>query len=713
MNEEELQNKIEVLIKTEKLRDYLLDCLKNECKLNSLNLLPFIIENALQRFEAKIKICQRIEIDLSDHLISPGDYLLLSGKLDTLRLNLAILYANANEIEITNEKSNYKQIKDFILKILSFKEIQLKLKYFDLTIKLLEKTIEDSQFNKEFMGALDLLKIFLNEPGYHPNEQDLEYIRNLGRETNGEDIRKCFYGIIHELDEKLLFQDLLKQLLKKIKNQDNSPILQFNIILITKCLNDPEMNNGDLNQLINLACHALNHYNELVITKKYYVISKIFNPNLIDLNDFKKDLKEKISSSIINNLVNNSTQEEEPYRVANILQGLDFVVYFPAYINNEKIKAKFSETKSDYSQILEKETTINERFTFRQLRGGLVKFSNKAHGIIENAKAMASDVKENLEKLVETSADRLAEVFKKNLETSYQEENPKIDMNLSASLNLAKEEISAIKKILDVWNALLTPNVETCENSRAHIETSQLDLNQCLELVNSFTVILNEKFTGFIQQILDEFKKINDTLQKDSWFAKPEIDKSSFFYQIFHRGYFSGNYTIEKIKDYLKNDLSFATVNNLISKQSFWGLLRFGIIRWPWINKIIFAQNWAEQFCLTDVIKEIEKVKRTLATDRDEEKILNEVIEISNQLLPYQSEIIQILENFKRNIIKDLRQLEILEKKIDSCLNEKEVSLFSSSPKPLEFFRCDKNCGFSSPTDLINVNALGLGQRAH
>ncbi len=117
MNEEELQNKIEASIKTETIREYLLDGLKNECKLNSLNLPPFITENASQRFETKIELCKQIEGDLSNPLISSSEYILLSGKLDTLRLKLAMLYANGKGSVITEE--NYNEIKAFIFKILS------------------------------------------------------------------------------------------------------------------------------------------------------------------------------------------------------------------------------------------------------------------------------------------------------------------------------------------------------------------------------------------------------------------------------------------------------------------------------------------------------------------------------------------------------------------------------------------------------------------
>ena len=116
-----------------------------------------LLEKVTQRFENKIKICQKIENNLPNHLISHGDAFLLTRKLDTLKLNLAILYTN-QIYELTED--DYNEIKTFIFKILNFPNIHLKLKIFDLTIKLLQKTTEFLKFNKDFISILDLLKLY-------------------------------------------------------------------------------------------------------------------------------------------------------------------------------------------------------------------------------------------------------------------------------------------------------------------------------------------------------------------------------------------------------------------------------------------------------------------------------------------------------------------------------------------------------------------------
>ncbi len=67
-------------IENEKLRDYLLSCLKNECKLNFLKTPSFLIERVTQCLENKIKVCQKIEKDLPNHLILHRNSYLLTRK---------------------------------------------------------------------------------------------------------------------------------------------------------------------------------------------------------------------------------------------------------------------------------------------------------------------------------------------------------------------------------------------------------------------------------------------------------------------------------------------------------------------------------------------------------------------------------------------------------------------------------------------------------
>lgn len=209
---------------------------------------------------------------MPNELILPENTYLLLKKLDELRFQLAKLYAGDKADETIKNNYNYMETKKFILKLLDLlkhlkHKIGLTLNYFDLAIKLFEKIEtgkEESDRNKEFIGALDLLQKFVTEENYIPNEANLKYISDLEHGSNESDIRKSFYGIIHELDNKLLFQDLLKQLLEIIKNKNDSSLILFSGIFIEMCLTDAQMEAEDLHQALHIMHSAFKDYNEQV-----------------------------------------------------------------------------------------------------------------------------------------------------------------------------------------------------------------------------------------------------------------------------------------------------------------------------------------------------------------------------------------------------------------------------------------------------------------
>lgn len=711
MNEKELKivEKIELIkkeienIKIDTLRVQLLKYFERECKLDkALNLLPPQVITSLDRFEEKIKFYQQIEIDLPNKLILSGEESLLLKKFDTLRGKIAIL-CHDRENEITK---NYHETKNFILKILDL-NINLKLNYFDLTIKILDK-IADPRFNKKFMRAFYLLKSLVNESQF--SDEDLQYISSLGRETNEEDIRKYFYRIIYEIDKDLFFKILLKQFLKILENHHNSPLIQFNIIFVNLCLHASEMAAIDFYQLINIVCETLENSNEQVRTKTR--LEKIINPEkLVDLSKFKKDLKEKLSAKIIDELVKPSLQEKKSYFLANILDGLDFVTYFPTCINNKKIKNKLYEAKFNYTKILEKKIT-SDYFRLKFFSEGLTKVGSKTYEFITNAGAKVSDVKENLKDFVENTTERLTDFIKKKSEASYLEENEeskKSDMKIS--LIEAKEKILLIKKKLDTSN-LFNINIDLNNSNHYNLAINQFNINQVLESIAEADNSINNEFTQMIQRLLEELNKIRATIkEKNPWFIKYESNEPSLFLKLFRRGYFNSNFTYKKIKTYLNNDLSFDRVNGFFLKQSFLGLLSYGIFCWPWENKIDFAKSWAEQFSFLDDINQIEQLENVFTIEQDQEKILKKVKEISKKFWPYQNDIASIIEKFRGIVIKILGQLEKFEEEINVRLLEKKRSLLPFSPNSTGFF--NGNSGLESSDNKMEKEYLEVKLKVH
>jgi hypothetical protein len=669
MNEEKI-NELIASIKNEKLREYLCKCFKLECQLNS-NLPLFLIKEAKQRFENKIKACEQIVNDLPDRLISDRDPLLKN--LDTLRFMLAMVYINSSGEIIEH---NYKEMKFFISKVLNLKSYQLKLNYFYLAIKLLEKIEtgkEESHCNKEFIGALDLLQKFVTEEKYIPNEANLKYISDLDHGSNESDIRKSFYGIIHELDNKLLFQDLLKQLLKIIKNKNDSPLILFSSIFIEMCLVDAQMEAEDLHQALRIMHSAFKDYNEQ-INKKFnsFSLNRLIRNDLIDLNQFEKDKQEKISRSITDNLANKSSQKQESVQVALILKEFDFGTFFTTDVNSKKIKSKLDEAKVNYNDTFKREASA-DNFSSKFFKEGWKKISSTANQIIEKGKAITADTVVNLEEFAENNANRLTTLIKKNRATSFSLEQEEIyGLDLNNSLTEAKEKLALVKVKLSIWNSILNFPVEPHINQHNH-DTGQIKIT---ENIAAFETSINKKYTSLklqISKILNEFERNNNEIKtKNYWFAKSENSKPSLAHKIFHRGYFNIDFSAKKIKAELGNAPSFDKINNLILKQSFWSLLfTYRIVRWPWMNKTIFAHTWAEQLCLPDVITQTEELKSKLFNNSNED-LVEEIIVLLNAFPSYKKSqtVVEILNELKNYIVAQLIRLESFELEISNCLKE-------------------------------------------
>lgn len=655
MNAEKLQCLIKE-IENEKLRDYLLSCLKNECELNFAYTHSVIIEKATQRFENKIKFCQKIEKDLSNHLIVPGDFFLLTSKLDTLRLNLAILYSNETYESI---EDNYNEIKTFIFKILNFHNIHLKLKVFDLTLKLLKKASESSKSNKDFMSVLDLLKLLIND-AYSFKVKHLQNINNLTE----KDIKKEFYKIVYELNKKLVFQDLLNQLSMNMASYDNSLLIQFNLKLITNCINDQAINADDLIQLLTLVLQSLKCYELVSKNRLLNIRNNILSPkSLTDyLLEFEKEFKErlpKIKLELENPLPNLPTDKP---------QESDISIYFPASIKNEKLMIKFNKTKL---QIFEKNehTESNVPFSnnFWKKMGEL---SSKASSLKAKTIVLATNATENLKIIAETSTEQLKRfVIQKteNPDLKGKEEIAGNEFDLKNSLINAKTDLSSIIKKLDTWKSKLN---YLSEQSDTTIDTPSIDLNQNPGLlVDALRSNIDEKFSEFIRKTFDEFENINALLKrKGYWLTKIESNKPNFVEKVLIRGYFSIDFSIKKIQAKLGEAPSFNEITDLISKNNFWRLLfNFGIVCWPWMDKAAFAHSWAEQLCLDEIIKETEKLK----TLDNKEEFLEKVIILSKSFFSYKSQaIVQILEDFKRYIVITFERIVSINQKIEESLNE-------------------------------------------
>lgn len=240
-------------------------------------------------------------------------------------------------------------------------------------------------------------------------------------------------------------------------------------------------------------------------------------------------------------------------------------------------------------------------------------------------------------------------------------------MDLNNVLEQAKAGISAIKEKLNGWNSILKPTNDRDDANPYNREyTDQFDLNQYLQLVNKLDESINEEYGTKTQKILNEFEEINFAIkERDCWFAEPEINKPSLVHKALHRGYFNSNFTIKKIEARFDSYPAYTDNNNFILERNFGTLLTYGIVRWPWMDKIVFARNWAEQLCLSKMITRTEGLKNKLLNNSSND-LIKEIIALLEPFLPYKNKIvICILDSFKEYVASQLKQSEVLKQEIN------------------------------------------------
>lgn len=656
MDLEELQKLIQK-IKNEKLRDYLLTNLSDESKLNFLSTTPPLIEKATQRFKNKIKVCEHIERDFPEELIPVGEAYLLSKKLDALRLSLARF--NANKMQTEDE---YNQIKTFIFKFLNFQNFHIKLKVFDLTIKLLEEIFNSYELKKDFLDVLGLLKLLVIDPHAFKSEH-LKSINNL----SGKDVKKDFYGIVYELNKKLFFEELLNILLEKIetiKKNDNSLLMQFNYKFIICCIEDQKMDADDFYQLITLVFQSLKDYESV---SKHLAFSNFKNiwpkKNLGNyLVEFEKEFKERMPQIKLE-----LGKSKLDLKTIDKIQESDISIYFPHSIKNKILNGKFNETKS---KILKENEQEKENTKGNVISNNFWERVGDLSSKVDGLKTIAT---KNLKEIVGTTTEKIKE-FKIKKSEDPSEENTNIVENAhKQSLML---ELVDIKKNLNEWNLTLRRYNEQCNN----IDTVSIDLDLSPEfLINALRLNIEEEFNDLISQTIKEFEEINTKIkEKGYWQLKLESDKSNFSKKLLQRGYFSIDFSIKKIKAKLGETPSFSIITDFILQQGFWALLfSFGIVRWPWMDKVAFAHSWSEQLCLPEILSETEKLK----TSECNEVYLKKVITLSEEFFPHKNQaIVQSLTNFKSYIDITIVKLEAITKKIEENLSENNYATSSDNP---------------------------------
>ncbi len=690
-------------LKTTSLRESFKNYFKNECTLNyflNSQLVDDVVFNALERCFYRVKGYQQIDKDLPDSLILKGEIYLIGSKLDELRLKLADLYADIlgnNAPEEQDAKSIYVEIKDFFCAVCqsNITEVSFsnKLIIFDLLLNLLAKkndvTLE--KFHKEFTPLFIFIQLLIIE------QKNLviflEYLSNLGGESNEVNsysieiilaIKKGFYSIIRVLDKdkKIIDKHLLKKLINPVNKQYNDSLKKFIIIFIDKCLNDVGMTHSDFELVIGLVYSALKKSNNKPL--KIMQNSEFFNKfkqvvGKKSLNDPLKEFEEtfeELSQQTISSEILNFTSPEESLSI-NTERDKFIANYFPAEnnIKQAKVKRNFHQSLDAWNLTngVEKKLSINyltknvEKFklintlnseTLGKVKENIIRASENLSGIFFSA-AEKFKIKNDLNALNEV----------KTIKNPPEGENIKLNQ-LKVKLSDFLEKLKVLENKISPFIADISV-VEKLHINEIEINLFDLKNNNIKKTVDKYIEYFKNNYPNHIQELLKHL--ISKEIKKeDDWF---DINnKATLTEKLFNRGYLSANAVIKKLKSKLDENMDFNKYRKFFEEKGFWGLLNYGIIRWPWVSKEIFSIKWAEQLCLPAILELKEQLLNfQLISEEDSlEKILilSKYVNLDNIISFHQQ-----LMKFRQNIIRSKSEIVALVEKIDKLTEQaKEVN---------------------------------------
>lgn len=669
-------------LKAVSLKESFENYFNNECALNDyLNdpLVNEVVFKALERCLCRVKGYQKIDADLPDSLISEGDACLVKPKLDKIRLKLADLYANIlanNTSKEPDVKNSYVEIKCFFytvyqsdIKKVSFSN---KLKIFNLLINLLEKKddIALEKFHEEFTPLFLFIKSLIDKQ--KNIGKILTYPGKLrGKPTQLESytsenilaIKKDFYSIIRDKNEKIIYQDLLEQLFNLANEQFSASFKEFSVKFVNQSFYGTDMTPSDFKLVIGLVYRALenSHRNNKKTAQ---------NADLL-FNTFKKVMGKK---SLIDHLKEFETdfEEQTKQRIPNIEN-----------IGKNKVIEKFNKSLSEFNL-----TNVTEhKISMRYLIGSTKKFKNIAFlggETLYKVKEHITSASENLNGIFSSVAENVK--VKNDLNTLNEIKEIRQDSEgEKINLNPLKVKSSDFLKKLEILENKIYPFIskmsvtEELNISRINVNPFSLEDKGIYKKVDEYIESFKDNHSNLIQKLLnllivEKIKREND------WFDVNH--KASLAERLFNRGYLSSNSLIKKLKSKLDKNMSFIQYKNFFKEKSFWNLLSYGLIRWPWVNKEIFSIKWAEQLCLPTVLDLKEQLLNfPLMLEEDS---LEKILSLSKYLNPDKIILFdQQLMKFKQNIITYKSKIEMLDKEIDKLKNQaKEVN--SSKPVFIE-----------------------------
>ncbi|WP_218814076.1 hypothetical protein [Rickettsiella endosymbiont of Dermanyssus gallinae] len=430
---------------------------------------------------------------------------------------------------------------------------------------------------------------------------------------NLDNIRVKYFAVIFSIDRSIVYRNLLAKLkgIAKSEFSDHPAVLSFVNCFISKLSKEflsnpylglePEIN---LDLAMVLIYRALNRKCEQEITlppQTNFLNRLNFRKRLVkvppkpafgrQLSKFKQDYQDKTAKDFPEEALKS---RQFGFNQIHDLPGEIGVYFSMDGINrsSEAIREVLNVALQNYDKLALPEAP---RVPINPM-GALDKLKERGGAVLKGAEKLAGKIIEKSQVALDDASNK-AQIF-------IEDASNKVQDITDGAIDLMKDTVSDLK--LPVSIPKVTINNPFLKNNNSDRSSSIMINNEteiacqnAEERANRETqseVIKNNIDNAYNDEINKNKLEVEKTIQVNSWFKDKRFSLIEWVQAFFRQGCFYVN--LDKLKNRLKGQIDFASEKDFFLKASFFSLLLYGIIRWPWWNKEDFAINWAEQIIL-------------------------------------------------------------------------------------------------------------------
>ncbi len=574
----------------------------------------------------KAKGYKKIELDFPDTLFAASHRELIL-KFEAIRLALAKRYAiilgSPNKIGKEEIILPYENIKLFFRDVFNKFRVSniIVEKILDFLVICLQKEETSNGFyktNETLKYFFDFISLIIDRENGVQRDFYIEKLDILEKldffSKVADEVQRSFYDLIYEIDGFVIYKNLLVKisLLTESAFRDDLILKEFIRIFVNQFNAAICMRETDFESVLILLYLVLENKARFSVIETHGTWINSFGLSIRGLvgkaeishalAQFKIEYEKKVGNKFEIKL--EQFKNINPDREIMMFRDKDIKPVITRWFCLENINRTSMKVKSAFSIALEKTAHLT---------------SNPS----ENSKKIKNDMIELLERGVGTLKSLVVEGKEQLANTASQAHtylnNHKIirDLNvLQKRLNELKESlrnfIEFIERFLGPVNAYSSRQrtdlkKPLCPEFSANISAERyLDIEKTVKKLEEKIInfIRDNQFASLINQLLNKVKTIKD---ENSWFENKFL-KKRIIESIFKRGYFfKKQVKLTKLKTQCIGPLSYEFEKNFFLTAGFFTLLRYGIIRWFWVDKEAFAKKWAEQIVFLKVADKIKE----------------------------------------------------------------------------------------------------------